>query len=125
MTLIIDAGALIAIERGQPRMRKLLANERAGGRVWSTHGGVVGQVWRSPARQVALAHVLRATKITPLDARLGRDAGTLLAQSGTSDVVDAALVVLARDGDEIATSDPDDISHLVAVAGLDVTIRVV
>ena len=37
----------------------------------------------------------------PLDARLGRDAGRLLAASGTSDVIDAALIALMEDGDEV------------------------
>ena len=35
-------------------------------------------------------------------------------------MVDAALVLLAEDGDSIATSDPDDIEPLAISAGRDV-----
>src|SRR5262245_19068800 len=61
-----------------------------------THGGVVGQVWRRPARQARLALALRAMDVRPLDGTLGRNAGMLLAAAGTTDVIDAALVLLSR-----------------------------
>ncbi len=125
MTLVLDAGGLIAYERRDIAVFDLLRSEFEAGRSWRTHGGIVGQVWRDPRRQVALGKLLRAADIAPLDAALGRDAGRLLAQSGTTDVVDAALVLLARDGDEIVTSDPGDLAHLAQVAGLSVGIRVV
>ncbi|MBJ7471634.1 MAG: hypothetical protein JHD16_10050 [Solirubrobacteraceae bacterium] len=123
MTLIMDAGGLIAVERRSRDALRLIT--RAPGTPWLTHGGVVGQVWRDPRRQVALGKLLGATEIRPMDAALGRDAGLLLARSGTSDVIDAALVLLACDGDVIVTSDPDDIAHLAEVARLAVDIVVV
>ena len=43
-----------------------------------------------------------------------------MARSGTSDVIDAALVVIARDGDEIFTSDLLDIAVLAEAALLSV-----
>ena len=86
-----------------------------------THGGVVGQVWRGgTARQATLAILLAGVEVVALDDRLGRRAGLLLARAGTNDVVDAALVLLALDGDEILTSDPDDLRLLAAAAGLHV-----
>lgn len=45
------------------------------------------------------------------------DSGALIAQAGTSDVADAALCQLARDGDTILTSDPHDIAQLLQVNG--------
>jgi len=39
----------------------------------------------------------------------------LLAHTGTSDVVDAALVSLAHHNDQIVADDPGDIDTLVAV----------
>ncbi len=116
MTLLLDAGALIAFERGDAVVKALLAQEFARGRTWTTHGGIVGQVWRAPARQAGLARVLRAATIVPLGASLGRDAGRLLATSGTTDVIDAALVAIASEGDRIATSDPGDIQVLLNAA---------
>jgi len=53
-------------------------------------------------------------KIVPLDDVLGRQAGMLLAHCGLSDAIDAALVAMANHGDEIITSDPQDIQILVA-----------
>ncbi|CAN5592592.1 hypothetical protein BH09GEM1_BH09GEM1_34540 [soil metagenome] len=50
------------------------------------------------------------------DAR-GRAAGGLLARTRSKDVVDAALVLLAVDGDEIVTSDVGDLKSLAKVAG--------
>ena len=56
--------------------------------------------------------------VRALDVVLGRRAGALLARAGTSDVIDAAVVLLASDGDWILTSDPDDLEPLVEAAGL-------
>lgn len=125
MRIVLDAGALIALDRRDARVSRLVRRLHEERIASVTHGGVVGQVWRQPSRQVGLARLLLRTEILPLDAALGRDAGRLLAASGTSDVVDAALVALMRDGDEIVTSDPDDIGVLLAVAELDATVRAV
>jgi hypothetical protein len=57
-----------------------------------------------------------------VDASLGRRAGELLGRARASDVVDAALVLLAADGDTILTSDPTDIASLAASAGLDAAV---
>lgn len=121
MRLFLDAGALIAIERQDPDVRRLITGSAGTGQ-WLTHGGVLGQVWRSPARQVPLAQFLRGVEVRPLDAALGRDAGRLLAESGTSDVVDAALVALMDDGDQVLTSDPEDLRVLAVAAQLRVDI---
>jgi len=83
-----------------------------------SHGGVVGQTWRGTGpRQALLARALEGIEIRALDAELGRAAGELLARAGTSDVIDAALVLLAGDGDDIATADPDDLEPLATILG--------
>ena len=51
-----------------------------------------------------------------------RDAGVLLGRAGTSDPVDASLVLLAEGGDRILTSDPDDLRHLADASGLRVAV---
>lgn len=126
MALLVDAGGWIALERGAlgARARHALA-ARANERI-VTHGGIVGQVWRDRgARQARLSQALRGAIVTPLDDALGRRAGALLAKTGTRDVLDAALVLLAVDGDEIMTSDPDDLAPLAEAAGLAVDLLVV
>ncbi len=121
MTLVLDAGALLAIEAGNREIMALLKRERADGRVPVTHGGVVGQVWRGGrVRQAQLSRLLKASIVQPLDEALGRQAGAVLAIAKLVDVIDAAVVLLAVDGDQILTSDPGDLSVLAEAAGLDV-----
>ncbi len=120
MKYLLDAGAFVALERGdRAAWRRLAATlETNVGAV--THGGIVGQVWRGKgARQALLSRALASVSIRPIDSALGRAAGALLAKAKTTDVVDAALVVLAEDDDQIVTSDPDDIEHLLYCAGID------
>jgi hypothetical protein len=81
-----------------------------------THAGVVGQVWRGGPRQARLAQALAGIEVRPLDEQLGRAAGELLAKARTADVIDAAVVLLAADGDEIVTGDSEHLEHLVDVS---------
>jgi hypothetical protein len=118
MTLVLDAGAFLAVERGDRRVMALLKRERLEGRAPVSHGGVVGQVWRGGARQAQLARLLRGTEISPVDLELGRRAGELLSRVRANDVVDAAVVLLCVDGDQLLTSDPDDLTALAVAAGV-------
>jgi hypothetical protein len=119
MSLVLDAGALLALERGNRSVVALLKRELQAGRVPITHAGVVGQVWRGGARQARVAALLPALHTVALDLSLGRRAGLLLGRARMADVVDAALVLLANEGDSILTSDPDDLGRLAVSAGLD------
>jgi len=117
VNLVLDSGALIALERGgRPMWTRLKAAQMAGD-VPLTHAGVLGQVWRGDPRQARLARALRGFDVRPLDEQLGRSAGALLGRARLSDVIDAAVVLLASDGDDIVTSDPGDLSRLAASAG--------
>lgn len=116
MSLILDAGALLAIERLNRDVMALLKSELLQRRVPITHGGIIGQVWRGGSgRQANLARVLTALEIAPLDDALGRRAGILLGRARTSDVIDAAIVLLARDGDTVLTSDAVDLEPLATL----------
>lgn len=114
MTMLLDAGALIALDRNDRAMWVRLKALHDAGELPVTHGGVIGQVWRGGRRQARLAAALAGVEVRPLDDRLGRAAGELMGETHTSDVVDAALVLLAADGDEIVTLDRADIEMLVA-----------
>ena len=123
MTLVLDAGALIAVERGNRDTLALLKQELLERRVPLTHGGVVGQVWRGGAgRQAVLARLMPALNIVALDAGLGERAGNLLGKARMDDVIDAALVLLAVDGDLVLTADPGDLEPLAISAGLHVDV---
>lgn len=85
-----------------------------------THAGVLGQVWRGGPRQARLSQALGAIDVLPLDVGLARRAGELLGASRQRDLIDAALVLVAQDGDDILTDDPQDLSSLAAAARLHV-----
>lgn len=118
MSIVLDSGALIAIESGDLRTWAILRRESAAGRPVLTHAGVVGQVWRGGSgRQARLSRALAGIDVRPIDDDLGRRAGVLLGQTRGSDVIDAALVLITSDGDEILTGDTTDLGELVAASG--------
>ena len=123
MSLILDAGALIAVERRDELTTTLIRRELNAKRAPRSHGGVIGQVWRGGGnRQARVAKLLPALEVFALDEALGRRAGALLARARKVDVIDAAVVLLAADGDLILTSDPDDLEPLAFAAGLQIEI---
>lgn len=115
--LVFDSGALIALERGDRKVAALLVAAVAGGAEAITSCVCVAEVWRDPARQARLTRALCGFQERSLDPRQARACGALLARAGTSDVADAALCQLARDGDTVLTSDPHDIARLLAASG--------
>lgn len=118
MSLLLDAGGLIALERGDRRLWGTLAGLRRDRVLAVAPGVVVAQVWRGGHRQAGLARALRLVDELPVTTAACRSAGELCGQAGTSDVVDALVVVLALQlGCDIVTSDPADIGQLVAAAG--------
>jgi len=117
MTLVLDSGALIALERNERSMWVRLKAAHLDGDLPVTHAGVLGQCWRGGARQARLARALQGIDVQPLDESLGRQAGQLLGVVGSSDVIDAAVVLLAADGDDIVTSDHGDLEPLARATG--------
>ncbi len=113
MALILDAGALIAIERRDRRTIARLVRAHEEAEPVRTSAAVVAQVIRNRARQVTLERVLAGVDEQSFDSELARRVGQLLASSGTSDVVDAALALLAGPGDEVLTSDTNDLRNLL------------
>ena len=117
MTLILDGAALIALERNErPMWTRLKAAQIEGGPPL-THAGVVGQVWRGGPRQARLSQALDGLDVRVVDEPLGRAAGVLLGNAGMSDVIDAAVVLISSDGDDIVTLDRDDLKQLAAALG--------
>jgi len=114
--LVLDAGALVAFERGDVHVRAQLAAARRLGLELATTSPVIAQVWRDGRRQALIARLSAATRIDAPDEAAARRAGELLARTRTSDVIDALLVGIARDGDSVITSDPGDIGRLLAAA---------
>jgi hypothetical protein len=111
-TAVLDAGAFIALERGDARVLALVAELVAGRQVAHVPSGVVAQVWRGSPRQHAMIRLLRsgAVRTEALSEEIALRIGLLLDSAGTGDVVDAHVVLLARKLDAlVVTSDPDDL----------------
>jgi hypothetical protein len=113
--IVLDAGALIAIEKGDRKVLALCKVATADGASVVIPAGVVGQVWRDGAQQVRIARLIGAagTIIEPLDLEVAQLSGVCCANAGTTDVVDATVVIAARQHHaKIVSSDRSDILHL-------------
>jgi hypothetical protein len=115
--LVFDAGGLIALDRGDRAVGALLAVAAHDDVEAVTSSACIAQVWRDPARQARLTRALAGFLEWPLDPACARRCGRLLARTGTSDIADAAVSLLARDGDLVLTSDPEDIGRLLNANG--------
>ena len=112
--VVLDAGALIALDRGLATVRGYVLLADRGKVVLSTSSAVVAQVWRGGARQARLARLLGSDLVTEiaLDPDAGRRIGLLAATVGSKDVVDGHVAIIALDREAVVlTSDPEDISR--------------
>ena len=113
--ITLDAGGLIALDRGDRRVVALLARARETGDVVTVPAAALAQAVRRPERQVLLARLIRVpqTDVVALDRVDATNVGRLLAASGTADIADAHVVVCAhRRGQRVVTSDPADLRRL-------------
>lgn len=117
MSLLLDAGALIAFERGNRLVQAFLERAHRRSEPVRTTSTVVAQIWRKPKTQVHLGRLLQGVEELGLDRVGARRVGLLLGAAKLADVVDASLIDAAYDGDEILTSDPGDLLRLANAAG--------
>jgi hypothetical protein len=124
---VLDAGALIALDRGDRDAWALLTEVHRMGQRPVVPAPVLAQAWRGGPRQSRLAKVLSAAELIVADGPLSRRAGELLGRAKTSDVLDALVALAAQDrpGYEVLTSDPKDIHHLLQTLAVQRIIRVV
>lgn len=107
--VVLDAGALIAVERGTPLLRRYLLLADQGVLTIATSSAVIAQVWRGGARQARLARLLRSDLVEEvwLDKETSRRIGTLASSTGGIDVVDGHVALIATERDAVVlTSDP-------------------
>ena len=114
--LCLDAGALIAVERGDARVRAMVRGALDAGSTLDIPCTVLAQVWRERGpRQSRVSALLGAEGVglPALDAETAKAVGALCGRTHTSDVVDAHVAVHAMARKlAVVTSDPDDISSL-------------
>jgi hypothetical protein len=113
--MIFDAGVFLALDNPSKRgvVLALLQKLQSEGIEPATNEAVLAQTWRQPAKQVALNMLLKAVDIYPFGEP--KVIGMRCAKTGTNDVVDASLAVLADQlGTCILTTDPRDMAKLEA-----------
>jgi hypothetical protein len=114
--LVLDAGALIALERNDRDVwaaLKLAAIRDAEVVVPTT---VLAQVWRGTRSQARLARALAHCVLAPFDPIAGK-VGELCGRTRTDDICDAHVAIVTRAADVVYTSDPGDITALLAANG--------
>ncbi|MFP3900982.1 MAG: PIN domain-containing protein [Acidimicrobiia bacterium] len=113
--LILDAGAVIALSRADRRARAVLVAAREARVRVSIPSVVVAETVRGVAGDAPVNRVLTAVgEVDAADEAIGRTAGRLLGDAGSSATVDAVVVAtaVAVGGAVVLTGDPDDLSAL-------------
>ncbi|MFN2540300.1 MAG: hypothetical protein ABR549_19395 [Mycobacteriales bacterium] len=113
MTAVLDAGALIAIDKRDREVGAMLRVLQRDGVPVHTSAAAVAQVWRDGRRQANLARVLPGVDIAAMDEVAAKKVGELLGASRSTDPVDAHVVLLVPQGGSVLTSDDDDIRALL------------
>ena len=114
--LVLDAGAILALARGDGDTRAAVERARREGYVVVIPTPVLAQVHRGGRDRAWIDRVVNAVDaLLPTTAAVARRAGELLARSNTTDAVDAivAAEALVSTPALILTSDPDDLMRLV------------
>jgi hypothetical protein len=122
VTVVLDAGALIAIDRRDRTVGAMLRVAQQQHVAVRSSGGAVAQVWRDGARQANLARVLSGVDVAALDVTAAKHIGPLLGATNTSDAIDGHVAQLVKAGDHLITSDPQDLRLLLGNRVRDVTI---
>jgi hypothetical protein len=113
--LVLDTGALIALDRNDRTIWAMLRNAADDSAQVSVPAGVIAQAWRDGSRQSLLARALTHCDEVPLEGALARATGLLCGRCGTTDIVDASVALVA--------ADPTDLRHLLQT--LNASVRLV
>ena len=115
--LILDAGAVIALSRSDARARAVLAAAVEAGADISIPAVVIAETVRGVAVDAPVNRVVKAVgEVDVATETIGRTAGRLLGEAGSSSTVDAIVIATAVEaaGAVILTGDPSDLGALAA-----------
>lgn len=111
--LVLDAGALIALERGNRRVAIVLRAILEAGFEVRVPTSALAQVWRGGPRSARLARLVDACELDPLEERRAKEVGIRLGARAATDVVDCHVVCCALERNAaVATSDAEDLRAL-------------
>ena len=119
--LVLDSGALIALERNKRAVWALVEAAYDAGDGAQVPACALAQVWNGQPSQARLNRALKLCRTIPLDEHMARIAGRLRRISGIDDVADASVAAAAALATNlssvvIAPSDQSDISQLIGAA---------
>jgi hypothetical protein len=122
---VLDAGALVAVDRRDRMIGARLRVLQQQGTPIRASSAVVGQVWRDRRRQASLARILAGVGIEALGTDDGKRIGELLALAGSADVVGAHVALMTAHADIVLTSDPGDIRRLLQARRISARVQTV
>ena len=109
--LTFDAGALIALSRGDKRMRSVLVAAQERRAVITVPAVVVAEWWRAESKRSRM--ILARISVEPVSERLATIAGEALAAVPGATAIDAIVMAsAAQRGDAVFTSDIEDLDRL-------------
>lgn len=109
--LTFDTGALIALERGEKRMRTVLLAAQERRAVITVPAPVVTEWWRADSKRSRL--ILARVTVEPVGEQLAKLAGEALSSVPGATAVDAIVMAsAAQRGDAVFTSDVADLERL-------------
>ncbi|MGH7286037.1 MAG: type II toxin-antitoxin system VapC family toxin [Polyangiaceae bacterium] len=111
--IVLDAGALIALERNDRAMWAALKAAAIANEEVLVPATALAQVWRNRASQATLARALGNCVVASFDG-VAREVGELCGKSRMEDICDAHVaLVAATHGATLYTSDTGDMRRLV------------
>jgi hypothetical protein len=113
--LLFDAGALIALDRGDGRLLALMQQAHRAKVPLATTAPVIAQAWRDGGRQARLGTFIKLPDVTTHEFTRAdaRAVGELVRLSGHPDVVDVHVVMIAgKYRYTVLTSDHDDLHRV-------------
>jgi predicted nucleic acid-binding protein len=111
LALTFDTGALIALERGDKRMRVVLDTATRDEVTITVPAVVVAEWWRGPGRRREA--ILASVDVEPTSEHLARIAGEAMAALPGATVIDAIVMAsAAQRGGIVYTADLEDMERL-------------
>ena len=112
--VVLDTGAVIALSRGDVRVRQVLREALAQGSSIIVPPVVVTQTIRGGTGDARILQILRFAFVSFVGQRLARSAGQLLGACGLTDAADALIMAeaLRATPSVVLTSDPEDMRAL-------------
>jgi predicted nucleic acid-binding protein len=116
-TIVLDSGALIALERNDRAVWAALKLAALKSTDVLVPSAALAQVWRGTSAQAQLSRALQHCSIASFDA-VARAVAELCGWTKTTDICDAQVAIIAAtQGDVLYTSDPKDMRRLVSAYG--------